>query len=422
MHFRSHNWPSSHRGYDAGQLSDLHQQHGESAASPSGAAGCDWRRPGLPQWNGTSASPPSPCQSNPGTESCRESRKPQEGHAKSTNSYPGEKGWISVLSLGVHTLFRPLIGLILSFRKTPPNPKSPNSAHMKERDSPVFKHKRVWGSLGPATLAAWLRSISHENSARTGLQFTPNWSKCQSLTSNLCHLKLLGTPVVQYFILWWPDGLIFEETFEWKNFPPHKHSNKCTIKLSPWHWESPWSWKPRWMPVFLMVLLSVHEVLQQKKDAAVYCIWFTRCSPKSTVFNLTPGEILWRTPWFLVGQIGWKSTKKCLHFRHKKVQTLRCLGNLALALQSRNTRCMKDLSTANSNLMLRFCLISMYMYRYSFGPEALSPPAEAGAELLTYKYSLLFQFCFWWMLDRYRTAFFESHSKVSSDAFLFRKI
>lgn len=74
--------------------------------------------------------------------------------------------------------------------------------------------------------------------------------------------------------------------------------------------------------------------------------------------------------------------------------TNRCLGTLTLALQSREIRWMRHLSTENSNLVLRFCLNSVYTYKNSFGPGALSPPAESGAELLTYKYSLLFQFCF----------------------------
>lgn len=53
------------------------------------------------------------------------------------------------LILGFTDTFQAVIDLILLFRKTQSNSKSPNSVYMKERDSPVFKHRGVWGSLGP---------------------------------------------------------------------------------------------------------------------------------------------------------------------------------------------------------------------------------------------------------------------------------
>lgn len=45
---------------------------------------------------------------------------------------------------------------------------------------------------------------------------------------------------------------------------------------------------------------------------------------------------------------GTEDAKRCLHIRHKEVQIWKCLGILALALQSRDTRCVRDLSTENS--------------------------------------------------------------------------
>lgn len=82
----------------------------------------------------------------PGTESCRESRKPPDSDAKSTSSYRGERGWISALSLRFTQLFRPLIHLILSLRKTSPYSKSPNSVYLEgEGQSFCFQTQ---GSLG----------------------------------------------------------------------------------------------------------------------------------------------------------------------------------------------------------------------------------------------------------------------------------
>lgn len=87
------------------------------------------------------ASPPSPCQRDQGMCPHREPRKTEEGDTKSTNSYPGEQGWISILSIlrcthPIQTTYMP--DPAHSKKKTP----NPNPVYMKERVNPsVFKHK-----------------------------------------------------------------------------------------------------------------------------------------------------------------------------------------------------------------------------------------------------------------------------------------
>lgn len=87
-----------------------------------------------------------------------------------------------------------------------------------------------------------------------------------------CVIWNSGTPVVQYFTLWLKKYLYLKKYLD--GSISHPTNNQINARLSydsPWQWESPWSCKPGWVPVFLMALLSVHEMLQQKKDDAVYC-------------------------------------------------------------------------------------------------------------------------------------------------------
>lgn len=85
--------------------------------------------------------------------------------------------------------------------------------------------------------------------------------------------------------------------------------------------------------------------------------------PKSAVLNLTPGEeYRWRTPQLMVGPRGWKGAKMSALLAQKDTY-LRVPGNFStgtmMVPQNRDTRCVRVLSTANSNLVLRFCLNSI---------------------------------------------------------------
>lgn len=82
--------------------------------------------------------------------------------------------------------------------------------------------------------------------------------------------------------------------------------------------------------------------------------------------------------------------KRC----QEMLQTLRCLATLALVLQSRNTRCMRDLSTENSNLVLRFCLNSVYITNIHLDLGLCHLLQRQELNFWPKKYSLLFQFCF----------------------------
>lgn len=239
-----------------------------------------------------SASSPSPCQSNPGTKSCRESSRGMGGILQ--ESLQGE-----MLNEPAATLGRrgPVLRFTHTFQTTcRPDPfiqENPTqfqepifSIHEGEGQSFWFQTQ---GSLG----FTWLSYPCSLTEACLPLKFYEDWS---IIYSKLEKMPVTHFKPVSFEALWHSSGpilyfvmarcSIFEETFGWTQ----KQSNKCTIKLSPWQWESPWSCKPGWMPISLMALLSVREVLQQKKVAAAYCTWPMRCSPRVQ----TSTWILWK--------------------------------------------------------------------------------------------------------------------------------
>lgn len=191
--------------------------------------------------------------------------------------------------------------------------------------------------------------------------------------------------------------------------------------MAPWQWELPWSWDGDWMPIFLMSLLSVCEVLQWKKSDTVFFTCSVRCCPRMLSSTSPLWKCVWRMPWFMKGLGSWKGVKKSALLAQKGTDP-RVSGNFStgtmMVPQNRDTRYARDLSAANSNLELRFCLNSIYLYKYCFGPGALSLAALVGVECLTYRYNILFQVYFWRLLDRYKTLFLEINIQ-NSEIYIF---
>lgn len=158
-YFRSHRWPFSHWGCDDEQLSDLHQRDGESAASPPCAARYAWGGPQVLSETHCPASPPSPCLSDWGTCSHREPRETEERDNKSTSIYPGEQGWIPILSIlrcthPIQTTYVPDPVHSKKKKKNLQSPKPKPSINEGEGQSSVFKHReenRSPPSLPPCT-------------------------------------------------------------------------------------------------------------------------------------------------------------------------------------------------------------------------------------------------------------------------------
>lgn len=119
--------------------------------------------------------------------------------------------------------------------------------------------------------------------------------------------------------------------------------------------------------ITLMALLSVREVLQWKNHtAAVYCTCPMRCCPRVLSSNWQPWIYAWRMPQFMVAPRDWKDAKMSALLAQKD-RDLRVPGNFStgtmMVPQNRDIKYVRVLSTANSNLVLRFCLNSIYTYK-----------------------------------------------------------
>lgn len=119
--------------------------------------------------------------------------------------------------------------------------------------------------------------------------------------------------------------------------------------------------------ITLMALLSFREVLQWKNHtAAVCCTCPMRCCPRVLSSNGQPWKYGWRMPQFMGGLRGWKGAKMSALLAQKD-RELRVPGNFStgtmMVPQNRVIKYVRVLSTANSNLVLRFCLNSIYTYK-----------------------------------------------------------
>lgn len=198
-HLRNHVCPFSHWGCDAEQLSDPHQQDGESTTSPSCAARCDWGACTPSVKRTVLLHHPLPA-------------KVTEGHVLQgiqNQQLLRKQGQISILSIlkcthPIQTTYMP-DPVHSKKKKQPKNSPSVSITGEENRSPPshtLAQAVGVWDSLCSAALEAWLSLISHENATRTGLWLTPNWGNCQSLTSTPCHVKLHGTAKLD-------DGLMY---------------------------------------------------------------------------------------------------------------------------------------------------------------------------------------------------------------------